>query len=65
MQINDHVMMVLDDLSRQVTAYVRVAGGIPKGIYEHPAMRAINTLAEAYPGVYEAWAARARHADGN
>jgi len=55
MQTETAVMVVLDDLARQVTAYVRTAKGIPTGVYELPAMLALNALAEAYPAAYETW----------
>lgn len=60
MQTETYVLMVLDDLARKVTHHVRAAKGIPSGVHELPAMKAINAMAEAYPEAYEAWVARAR-----
>jgi hypothetical protein len=63
MQTETYVLMVIDDLARKVTHHVRAAKGIPSGVYDLPAMKAINALAETYPEFYAAWAARARDAD--
>jgi hypothetical protein len=59
MEIEQMVFGVLDDLARKVMHHVRAAKGIPSGVHELPAMKAIDAMVDAYPEIYEAWARNA------